>query len=89
MDFLETLSEFYSQPQNETQNQTPVGACPNCWGTQEYDGKVRELFKDHQIDVNNKISRHSFIQNFVITHLKGIRLKKGNNGLECPTCKEQ
>ena len=65
----------------------PEGVCPNCWGDQEYGNVVREKFKDIQIDVNNKKSKHAFIQDFVVTHLKGIQLKSTIPGLECPTCK--
>lgn len=65
----------------------PEGICPNCWGDQEYDNIIREKFKDAQIDVNNGEAKHAFIREFVVTHLDGIHLKKGNNSLECPTCK--
>ena len=48
---------------------------------------VREKYKDQQIGVNNKESKHAFIQDFVVTHLKGIKLKSTVHGTECPTCK--
>lgn len=86
MTFIENIAEFYNNSENITKEETPKGVCPNCWGTQEYDGKVRKLFKDHQIDVNNKKAKYSFIQGFVVTYLDGIRLKKRNNNLECSTC---
>ena len=65
----------------------PEGACPNCWGDQEYDNLVREKFKDTQIDVNNGAAKHAFIQDFMVTNLKGIKLKSTVHGSECPTCK--
>lgn len=43
--------------------------------------------KDKQIDVNNHEANYAFIQDFVVTHLNGIHLKKGNNSFECPTCR--
>ncbi len=64
-----------------------AGACPNCWGQQEYDGKVRELIEDKQIDVNNHETKHAFIQDFVVNHVSGIHLKKGESSLSCPRCK--
>ena len=84
---IEKLISFFKKSSTETKNSVPEGICPNCWGEQEYDNKIRELYKDKQIDVNNHSSNYSFIQKFVVTHLNGIHLKKGNNGLECPTCR--
>lgn len=86
MSLIENITNFFSKPKSETQNEVLEGTCPNCWGKQEYDGKIRELYKDHQIDVNNKQANHSFIKDFVVTYIEGITLKKGNSGLECPTC---
>ncbi len=84
---IESLTRFFSRSPEQTKNEVPEGFCPNCWGTQEYDNTIRELFKDKQIDVNNHEARHAFIQEFVVERVKGIHLKKGNNGLECPTCR--
>ena len=57
------------------------------WGKQEYDHEIREMYKDKQIDVNNHEANYAFIQDFVVTHIDGIKLKKGNNSFECPTCR--
>lgn len=84
---IEKLIAFFSRPKTETAAKTPEGYCPNCWGTQEYDNQIREMYKDKQIDVNNHQSNYAFIQDFVVTHIDGIRLKKGGSSLECPTCK--
>ena len=67
--------------------ETPEGVCPNCWGDQEYGNVVREKFKDTQIDVNNHKAKFAFIQDFVVTHMTGIKLKSTVTGTECPTCK--
>ena len=87
MSFVDNLAAFFSKPKKETKGLTTDGACPICWGEQEYDGVIRELYKDKQIDVNNGKANHAFIQKFVVNQLDGIHLKKGNNGYECPTCK--
>ena len=63
------------------------GACPNCWGEQEYDNQARELIKDKQIDVNNHEAKHAFIQEFVTNHVSGISLQKGDNSHVCNRCK--
>ena len=84
---IKKLVTFFNKSASETKGQTPEGLCPNCWGEQEYDNMIRELYVDKQIDVNNHMANHAFIQDFVVTHLNGIKLKKGNNSFECPTCK--
>ncbi|NND77478.1 MAG: hypothetical protein HKN39_04790 [Flavobacteriales bacterium] len=66
--------------------EAPVGVCPNCWGKQEWDNKYIELAKDKQIDVNNKAQDHAFIQEFVVNHLDGIKLKKERDYYHCPQC---
>ncbi|MBT8303490.1 MAG: hypothetical protein KJP09_03390 [Bacteroidia bacterium] len=84
---IEKLIAFFKKTKAETTDQAPEGYCPNCWGSQEYDNQIREMYVDKQIDVNNHEANYAFIQDFVVTHLDGIHLKKGNNSLECPTCR--
>lgn len=88
MDFIENLINFLKKPKEETESKTPEGTCPLCWGYQEYDAKMRQLFKDKQIDVNNHRDRYMKVQKFVIENIDGIRLKKGKIK-ECPTCGPQ
>ena len=63
-----------------------AGVCPNCWGEQEYDDMVREIIVDKQIDVNNFEAKHSFIRDFVVKHVSGIKLQKQTQGQQCPSC---
>jgi hypothetical protein len=84
---LDGLIEFFKKSKEETKGKVPEGVCPNCWGSQEYDDQIRELYKDKQIDVNNHKANYAFIKDFVVTHIDGIHLKKGDHSLECPTCK--
>ena len=63
------------------------GYCPNCWGSQEYDGKYREVLKDEQIDVNNHQAKRAFIQRFATKYLSGIKLVNRDAKLYCPRCK--
>lgn len=86
MSLLDTLSTFFSRPAEETANGAPDGACPNCWGRYEYDGKIRQVARDRQIDVHNGVERHAFIKDFVVTHIDGIRLRKDDHGRICRTC---
>ncbi len=84
---VEKLIGFFKQPSEETKGKTPEGLCPNCWGHQEFDNQIRELYADKQIDVNNHQANYTFIQDFMISNLTGIKLIKGNSGMECPTCR--
>jgi len=87
MSLVETLITFFKKPAEETKGKTPEGMCPNCWGNQEYDLVIRELYKDKQIDVNNHAANHSFINAAVVKRIDGIRLIKGTSGFVCNTCK--
>lgn len=82
-----SLAAFFKKPASETKGKTPDGICPNCWGEQEFDNVVRELYRDHQIDVNNGQDNLNFIENVVVNKVEGIQLKKGNTGIICRTCR--
>ena len=84
---VDRLISFFKKPKAETANLVPEGMCPNCWGEQEYDNRIRDLYKDEQINVNNHEANYAFIQEFMVTHLSGIQLRKGDKGFECPTCR--
>ncbi|MCC7332503.1 MAG: hypothetical protein IT232_07845 [Flavobacteriales bacterium] len=85
MDITKTLVDFFKMPEEETKNKTPEGLCPVCWGYQQYDKKIRILYKDKQIDVNNHKDNYTVIQDFVKHHVDGIKLKHGET-ISCPTC---
>lgn len=83
----EKLIRFFKNSSEDTKEKVPEGLCPNCWGVQEFDNVIRELCRDNQIDVNNHGKNYAFIQEFVVGRVDGIHLIKGDNGLECPTCR--
>jgi len=80
------LNKLFQKKINDEFSVAPEGICPNCWGDQEYGNVIRQKYKDSQIAVNNKISKYAFIQDFVVTHLNGIKLKSGVQGSNCPSC---
>ena len=84
---IKILENFFKKSANQTKGDAPTGVCPNCWGEQEYDSQIRKMYVDKQIDINNTEENHAFIQNFVVNHISGIHLKKGNNSFDCPRCK--
>jgi len=85
MDLIDNLIHFFKKPKEETEGKAPEGTCPVCWGYQEYDHKIRQLFKDKQIDVNNHRDSYMKIQKFMVKYIDGIRLKPGHVKA-CPTC---
>ncbi len=84
MNFLNKLLGKNSEQQIAEVTQR---VCPNCWGDQEYENVVREKYKDPQIDVNNYEANYAFVQDFIVTHLNGIKLKSTTIGGQCPRCK--
>lgn len=79
------IVDYFKKPKAETEGTAPEGVCNLCWGIQEYDGKIREIYKDKQIDVNNKQDSYMLIQKFVKDHVDGYQLKEGEIHV-CPDC---
>lgn len=64
-----------------------AGACPNCWGEQEYDDKFLQHVEDQtKANISNR-SKKAFVAQFVETNITGIRLKSEGEQLSCPACK--
>ena len=85
MDFVDQLIAYFKKPKKEIEGTAPAGTCSLCWGYQEYDGKIRKLLEDKQIDVNNHQDAYMKIQKFIVQYIEGIKLKKGEIE-SCPTC---
>ena len=66
-----------------------AGVCPNCWGTQAYQGQYIEYRKDQtKSNINHdKQNQKAFVAQFVETHVSGIKLTKQEDRLHCPKCK--
>lgn len=88
MNLIENIVEFLRKPKKETEGKSPEGTCPVCWGYQEYDSKLRQLFKDKQVDVNHHSDNYMKVQKFMVEHVDGIRLKQGEIK-DCPNCSKQ
>ena len=87
MDLVKTIVEFFKKPEEKTVNESPQGVCSLCWGYQAYDGKIRKLYKDKQVDVNNHQDSYMLIQGFVKENIDGYKLKDGTVHV-CPNCSE-
>lgn len=85
MDIVKKIVAFFEKPENDRVGESPEGVCPLCWGQQEYDGKIRELIEDKQIDVNNRQDSYMRIQKFVKENIDGYHTKDGIVHV-CPDC---
>ena len=66
-----------------------AGACPSCWDMQEYEDQYQSYsFDATKANINHdKLHQKAFVQQFVETHVTGIRLKRDGDKLSCPSCK--
>ncbi len=89
MSTIKSVIDYIIGKRNGAKELAPVGVCPNCWGKQEYDNEIRDMVEDPQIEVNAGSRKYAFIQDFVVNHIDGIRLRSAISGLECPRCKKK
>lgn len=68
-----------------------AGACPNCWGYEEYQDKFIEFTKDQTKSNINHDKQHKkpFVQQFIETNITGIQLKSEGQSLVCPSCESK
>ncbi len=86
MELVNNVAEYLKSSGKGDRKEAPEGVCANCWGVQEYDNMIRELYHERQINVNNHMEHYAFLQEFVVNHLDGIHLKKMDDKLTCPNC---
>jgi len=84
---INSLVHFFTSPKSSA-DASPEGVCGNCWGYYEYDGKVRQILHDEQIDVENHVHTRTFIKEFVATHVEGVRLRNHITNGDCLKCGE-
>ena len=87
MDIIDNIINYFND-ENNKEAPSPEGTCPVCWGQQNYDGKIREILEDKQIDVNNHKDSYMVIQDFMKQNVDGIKLKEGITR-DCPTCQPE
>lgn len=88
MDIIDNIIHYFKSDKDSKEKSSPEGTCPVCWGYQQYDGKIRTLLKDKQIDINNHKDSYMLIQNFMKHNVDEIKLKDGIIE-ECPNCSNE
>lgn len=76
MDLIKAILSHIQKPEIETRDSAPHGLCPVCWGNQQYDGKIRTILKNKQIDINNHKDSHMIIEEFVKVHINELKRKE-------------
>jgi hypothetical protein len=87
MDLVQSLLDFLKSGHHKDSKKTPVGMCPNCWGTQEYSGKFYEASKNYDADVKTPNPNIGWIRDYANKHLEGIALKPHDEAQVCEHCK--
>ena len=85
MNLTNFIADFFSQSEEQTKDESPEEVCEPRWGYERYNGKIRILFRDKQIDVNGHRARYMFIKKFVVNHIDGQRFIKAQI-IECEEC---
>ncbi len=76
------ISYFNGKTENNNIQNAPNGVCPNCWGSQNWDGEFYKFLKKHNNNPKKNIY-NNFIQD-VARKLDKITLK--SNTYVCETC---
>ncbi|NER09015.1 hypothetical protein SAMN06265375_1011504 [Muriicola jejuensis] len=87
MKLEESLKNFLVKHKHGSHGESPEGLCPNCWGTQEYEGKFYEAVRNWDADVKTKDIDAGWIRDYVKKHLFPISLKQQEEGKVCENCK--
>ena len=60
--------------------------CPNCWGRQEYNGRVLKVVRNEKIDLNNIDQKKGWVDAYFIRYFEGLKLRTSQPELVCATC---
>lgn len=85
MKLIEYIKELVNGKSREELT-APEGFCPNCWGRQEYGGKLYDAVKREHIDTNNLEQKKGWIQAYAEKNLSGIQLYEKDARLVCDSC---
>ena len=85
MSIIDSIVNYFREKKAKVD--VPEGYCPNCWGYQEYEGKLRDTLHNEHIDLNNLKEKRGWIQEHVIKNFDGIKLEESEDLFTCPNCK--
>jgi len=83
VNLLDSLKSYFRKKQrNEKTENAPEGVCPNCWGSQKWDGEYYKFLKGQNANPSNDIY-DNFVKE-VARKLNKIQVSKDN--YICETC---
>lgn len=77
-------SKLFSKSKPEIE--APEGACPNCWGRQEYQDKIFEAVRKKGIDIKKLELEKGWIRAYAMENLSKLWLEDRDGASTCPTC---
>lgn len=83
---MKILAFIKAKLNNKKEVSVPQGYCPNCWGRQEYQGKLFDSVHNEGINKHNINSKIGWIQAYTEKYLSGIQLQQIDNKLACRAC---
>ena len=84
---IDTIKAYFSKKdKNENERTAPDGACPICWGREEWDGQYYELQKDKSLTKGGE-KYNSFINKIVEKHVDTVH--KIENKYVCISCDKE
>jgi hypothetical protein len=86
MDKLKALLTLLGR-KNSSNDDTPEGYCPNCWGREEYGGRFYDAVKNNGVDINSNDASIGWVQEYADKHLNGIELHPDGENFVCKKCK--
>lgn len=86
MNLTDNIKTFLRLKANNEPVLAPKGFCPNCWGRQEYGGKLYEAMKNEGVNVTNIDLKKGWIQDYLSKNLSGIVLQKKGESQTCGVC---
>jgi len=83
MDILESIKSFFvKKSNNEETPKAPEGVCPNCWGSQDWEGEYYKFMKGEKGNPSTE-TYNTFVQD-VARKLDKITVNKDT--YTCETC---
>ncbi len=84
MSLVQSLKNYFKKKENNQETvSAPEGVCPNCWGSQDWDGEYYKFIKGQNGNPNED-TYTGFVQD-VARKLDKITIKE--NTYICETCK--
>jgi len=86
---IDKLFNRNNLPPLKSEELVDMNVCPNCWGHQEYQDMYHSHVKNQggMQDLKDPRNRRTFVQQFVETHITGIKLVQDDDGAACPSCR--